>query len=138
MKFLARQLSGELPLNFNFVAVGAAIPGIGLASQFGDIPNPSLFKALATEDANFNFILVGRTSMLGRLVNGKAIPQPSTHHFAEAIHQRLAGVGAQVVHNQMDGVGGGMVRGDLQDKVGKLGRHYKMFGRSPPRKWKIL
>ena len=45
----------------------------------------------------------------------------SGHHFAEAIHQRLAGMGAQVVHDQMDGLGGGIVRGDLQDEFGKLG-----------------
>ena len=59
--------------------------------------------------------------MLRCVVNGKAIPQPSARHFAEAIHQLLAGMGAQVVHDQMDGVGGGIVRGDLQDEVGKLG-----------------
>ena len=97
------------------------MPGLGLASQCGDVPNPSLSKALATEDANLNLSLVEPTSMLRRVVNGKAIPQPSSRHFAEAIHQRLAGVGAQIIHVQMDGVGGGIVRGDLQDEAGKLG-----------------
>ena len=107
-------------MDLDFIAVGAAIPGLGLASQCGDIPNPSLSKALATEDANLNFSLVEPTSMFRRVVNGKTIPQPSSRRFAEAIHQRLAGMGAQVVHDQMDGVGGWIVRGDLQDKVGKL------------------
>jgi len=97
------------------------MPGLGLASQCGDIPNPSLSKALATEDANLNLSLVEPASMLRCVVNGKTIPQPSARHFTEAIHQRLAGMRAQVVHDQMDGVSGGIVRGDLQDEVGKLG-----------------
>jgi hypothetical protein len=65
-------------LDLEFVAVGTAMPGLGLASQCGDIPNPSLSKALATEDANLNFSLVEPTSMLRCVVNGKAIPQPPT------------------------------------------------------------
>jgi len=108
-------------LDLEFVAVDVAIPSLGLASQCGDIPGPSLSKALATEDANLNFSLVEPTSMLWRVVNGKTIPQPCSRRFAQPIHQRLAGMGAQVVHDQMDGVGGGIVRSDLQDEVGKLG-----------------
>jgi hypothetical protein len=69
-------------------------------------------------------------------VNGKAIPQPSGHHFAEAIHQRLAGMGAQVVHDQMDGLGGEIVRGDIQDEFGKLGgrSRWRHFGEMQPAK----
>jgi hypothetical protein len=93
-------------LDLDFVTVGAAIPILGLASQGGDIPSPWLSKALATEYANLDVSLVESTSMLWRVVNSKAIPQPSSRRFAEAIHQRLAGMGAQVVHDQMDGVGG--------------------------------
>jgi len=59
--------------------------------------------------------------MLWRVVNRKAIPQPSARLFTEPIYQRLAGVGAQVVHHQMDGFGGGIVLGDLQNEIGKLG-----------------
>ena len=114
-------LSGEPPPDCEFVVVGAAIPGSGLAAQCGDIPNPSSSQALTSEDANLNLSLVEPTSMLRCVVNGKAIPQPSAHLFAEAIHQRFAGMGAQVVHDQMDSVGGGIVLGDLQYKIGKLG-----------------
>ena len=60
--------------------------------------------------------------MGGRVVRRKAIPQPSAMLFPKAIRQRLAGVSAQVVHDQMDGIGGRIVGGELQDKVGKLGR----------------
>ena len=59
--------------------------------------------------------------MFGRVVNGKAFPQPSALRFAEAVHQRLAGVGAQIIHDQMDGVGGGIMFSDVQQKIGKLG-----------------
>jgi hypothetical protein len=57
-KFQARKLSGQLPLDFDLVAVSAAIPVLRLAAQRGDIPNPSSSKALTTEDANLNFSLV--------------------------------------------------------------------------------
>jgi hypothetical protein len=66
--------------------VGAAIPRLGLTSQGGDIPNPSLAKALPTEDANLNLSLIEPTSMLWRVMNGKAIPQPSARRSAEVIH----------------------------------------------------
>jgi len=45
-------------------AVGAAIPGFGLAAQCGDIPNPLSTQALTTEDANLNLSLVEPTPML--------------------------------------------------------------------------
>jgi hypothetical protein len=40
------------------VVVGAAIPGFGLASQRGDIPDPAFSEALAAEEADPDFGLV--------------------------------------------------------------------------------
>src|ERR1035437_6016208 len=39
-----------------------------------------------------------------RVVNGEPIPQRPTLFLAEAVRQRLLGVGTQVVHDQMDGL----------------------------------
>jgi hypothetical protein len=33
--------SGELPLDSDFVPIGAAIPSFGLAVQFGNVANPA-------------------------------------------------------------------------------------------------
>ena len=57
--------------------------------------------------------------MFGGVVNGKAFPQPSARRFAEAVHQRFAGVGAQIIQDQMDGVGGGIMLGDVEHEIGK-------------------
>lgn len=78
------------------MVVGAAIPGFGLASQRGDIRGPCVSVALAAEEADLDLGLVEPASMLWGVVNSKALPQPSAVLFAEAIHQRLAGVGAQL------------------------------------------
>lgn len=55
--------------------------------------------------------------MLRFVLNDKAIPQPTAHLFAETIHQRLSGMGAQVAYDQMDSDGSGMVLGNLQYKL---------------------
>jgi hypothetical protein len=54
-------------------------------------------------------------------VDSKPLPQPSPVLFAEALHQRLASMGAQVIHDQMNGVGSGIVLGDAAQKIGKFG-----------------
>ncbi len=116
------------------MAVGAAIPGFGLAAQCCDIRDSAFSEALAAEEANLNLGLVLPASMLGGVVDGKALPQPSAVRFAEAVHQRLAGMGAQVIHDQMNGVGSGIVLGDAQQKIGKLGRRAggRHFGEMDP------
>ena len=129
MQFPAGQFSGELPLNRDAVTICLVIPCLGLSAQRSDIPDPAISETLAAEEADLNLSLVQPTSMLGRVMHGEALPQPSASFFAESIHQRFAGVGAQVVYDQMDDVGGGVVLGDLQQKICKLrrragGRHF--------------
>ena len=75
-----------------------------------------LAQALAAEQADLNLSLIQPASMLGRVMHGKARPQPSARLLAESVHQCFAGVGAQVVQNQMDGIGAGVVLGNLQDE----------------------
>jgi hypothetical protein len=121
VQFEAYQLSCELPLDGDLVAVCAAIPGFGLAAQGEDIPDPAFSEALAAEETNLDLGLVEPTSMLWGVVDSKAFPQPAPVLFAESLHQRFAGMGAQVIHDQMNGVGSWIVLGDAQQKIGKLG-----------------
>src|ERR1035437_4935252 len=100
-------VSGELPLDSDAAAIGTAIPGFDLAVEGSDIPDPALSQALAAEEADLDLGLVQPASMLGRVMHGKARPEPSSRLLAESVHQSFAGVGAQVVQNQMDGIGTG-------------------------------
>ena len=104
------------------IAIGTPIPCFGLTAQVREVPDPAFSEALAAEQADLNLSLIQPTSMLGRVMHGKARPQPSARFLAESVHQCFAGVGAQVVQNQMDGIGTGVVLGNLQDEIGEFRR----------------
>ena len=103
-------------------AIRASIPSFGLTAQVHDVPDPAFAEALAAEKTDLDLRLVQPASMFGRVVDGKALPQPSARLFAKSVHQRFAGVRAQVVYDQMDGVSGGVVLGNLQDEIGEFRR----------------
>jgi len=114
--------SAELPFDGDPIAVCAPIPGVGLTAQLANVSKPAPSQALSAEETDLHLGLIQPTSMSGRVVHRKAIPQPSTHLLPKAIGQGLAGMGAQIVDDQMNGVCCRIVRGDLQDEVGKLRR----------------
>ena len=104
------------------IAIRTSIPRFGLTAQVHDFPDPAPSEALAAEQADLDLRLIQPASMLGRVMHGKARPEPSACFLAESVHQCFAGVGAQVVQNQMDGIGDGAVLGNLQDEIGKFWR----------------
>ena len=114
--------SGELPADSDVIAIRTSIPRFALTAQVHDVPDPALSQALAAEQADLDLSLIQPASMLGRVMHGKARPEPSSCLLAESVHQCFAGVGAQVVQNQMDGIGGGVVLGNFQDEIGKFWR----------------
>src|ERR1035438_8116687 len=79
-------------------------------------------QTLLGKEADLQFRLIQPTSVYRRVVNGEPIPQRPTLFLAEAVRQRLLGVGTQVVHDQMDGLRRGIAVGDGLDEVCKFQR----------------
>ena len=74
MKLAACLFSGELPLDFDSVAIGATVPRFRLAAQRGDVPNPASCQALAAEETDRYLGLIQPTSVFGRVMNGETFP----------------------------------------------------------------
>jgi hypothetical protein len=72
------------------------IAGFSLAAQRSDVPDPVSSQALTAEETILNLGLIEPTSMLGRVMDGEALPKPSARRIAETVHQRLAGVGVKL------------------------------------------
>src|SRR5271167_4961251 len=102
MHFPTRLFSGEFPLDCDAVAIVAPIPGFGVSAEGSNVPDPAFAEALAAEEADRNLRLIKPASMLGRVMNGEPLPEPSARRFAESVYQRFAGVGAQVVQNDRE------------------------------------
>ena len=81
--------SCELPLNGDPIAVCAPIPGFGLTAQLGNVCNPASSQALSAEKTDLYLGLIQPASMRGRVVYGKAIPQPSTNLAVQNLNRGL-------------------------------------------------
>jgi hypothetical protein len=66
--------SGKLPLDSDFVAIGAAVPCFGLAAECSDVPNSACPQALAAEETDLYLGLIQPTSVFGRVMNGETFP----------------------------------------------------------------
>src|ERR1022692_4638435 len=112
----------ECPIDRDAISVGSPVPGAGFRPENPDLAESALPQTLLGKEADLQFRLIQPTSVYRRVVNGEPIPQRPTLFLAEAVRQRLLGVGTQVVHDQMDGLRRGIAVGDGLDEVCKFQR----------------
>src|ERR1022692_2579550 len=115
-------LAIECPIDRAAISVGSPVPGAGFRAENPDLAESALPQTLLGKEADLQFRLIQPTSVYRRVVNGEPIPQRPTLFLAEAVRQRLLGVGTQVVHDQMDGLRRGIAVGDGLDEVCKFQR----------------
>src|ERR1039457_5310613 len=102
-ELLSGFLAIECPIDRDAISVGSPVPGAGFRPENPDLAESALPQTLLGKEADLQFRLIQPTSVYRRVVNGEPIPQRPTLFLAEAVRQRLLGVGTQVVHDQMDG-----------------------------------
>src|ERR1017187_7969980 len=101
-ELLSGFLAIECPIDRDAISVGSPVPGAGFRPENPDLAESALPQTLLGKEADLQFRLIQPTSVYRRVVNGEPIPQRPTLFLAEAVRQRLLGVGTQVVHDQMD------------------------------------
>jgi len=123
------------PLDGDSVAIGAAVPRSSFFPQGLSISNPPLAQALPGKQADGDLSLIQPTGVLGRVMYGEPIPQPSAFLLAKTFHQGFTGVGIQIIHHQVDGVGLGVAPGDAAQVLSKprRGTVVRDLGKMPPR-----
>src|ERR1022692_3210000 len=121
-KLLSGFLAIECPIDRDASSVGSPVPGAGFRPENPDLAESALPQTLLGKEADLQFRLIQPTSVYRRVVNGEPIPPRPTLFLAEAVRQRLLGVGTQVVHDQMDGLRRGIAVGDGLDEVCKFQR----------------
>src|ERR1035437_10291611 len=121
-ELLSGFLAIECPIDRDAISVGSPVPGAGFRPENPDLAESALPQTLLGKEADLQFRLIQPTSVYRRVVNGEPIPQRPTLFLAEAVRQRLLGVGTQVVHDQMDGLRRGIAVGDGLDEVCKFQR----------------
>src|ERR1039457_6057363 len=121
-ELLSGFLAIECPIDRDAISVGSPVPGAGCRPENPDLAESALPQTLLGKEADLQFRLIQPTSVYRRVVNGEPIPQRPTLFLAEAVRQRLLGVGTQVVHDQMDGLRRGIAVGDGLDEVCKFQR----------------
>src|ERR1039457_3030797 len=121
-ELLSGLLAIECPIDRDAISVGSPVPGAGFRPENPDLAESALPQTLLGKEADLQFRLIQPTSVYRRVVNGEPIPQRPTLFLAEAVRQRLLGVGTQVVHDQMDGLRRGIAVGDGLDEVCKFQR----------------
>src|ERR1017187_4217860 len=121
-ELLSGFLAIECPIDRDAISVGSPVPGAGFPPENPDLAESALPQTLLGKEADLQFRLIQPTSVYRRVVNGEPIPQRPTLFLAEAVRQRLLGVGTQVVHDQMDGLRRGIAVGDGLDEVCKFQR----------------
>src|ERR1017187_3813456 len=121
-ELLSGFLAIECPIDRDAISVGSPVPGAGFRPENPDLAESALPQTLLGKEADLQFRLIQPTSVYRRGVNGEPISQRPTLFLAEAVRQRLLGVGTQVVHDQMDGLRSGIAVGDGLDAVCKFQR----------------
>jgi len=82
-----RVATGEFPGYGDSIAIHSSVPGAAFRLQKLQTCNPPLSQTLTGEKAEFDFRLVEPTGVLGRVVNGEALPPCGTALRAEMIDQ---------------------------------------------------
>ena len=103
----------KLPVDLDAVAIHPSIPGSGFPAQRLQVGYSSGSQTLTGEDPDFDLRLIEPTSMGGRVVNGKPIPDLAAELGAVEVRQGLLVVDVQVIHHQMDGLGLRICKGQL-------------------------
>src|SRR5882724_5253811 len=76
---------------------------------------------LPGEDADFDFRLIEPASVLGCVVNGKAVPDLAAHLGAESVLEGFAAMDIEIVHDEVDGLS----RRVCQRQVADYSRKFK-------------
>ena len=95
--------SVEGPVDFDSIAVHAAVPGATLTPQSFQIGDPPGAEALAGEQTNFDFRLIEPASVRGRVMHREAIPDLTAELYPIEICEGVAAVDIQVIHHQVNG-----------------------------------
>ena len=112
------------------MAVQPTAPGLRFSAQRNAIADAMAAQALLRKQTDRELGLVEPTAVLGGVVHGKPIPQPSPGLLATAFPHRLARVRTQIVQHQMDDVRLPIADGDLRPQQGGLPRSWTLASAS--------
>ena len=87
MEFLPRQFAGKVPFDSGAVAVDAALPSLNFSAQCRQGSDSAPSQALPTEQTHFDLRLIEPTAVLGRVMNGEALPQQAAQLFSVALRE---------------------------------------------------
>src|ERR1700675_4363448 len=94
-----RLLASELPIDFDAVPVGPAVPGSRFPLQDGQTRDSASSQALSREQADLDLSLVKPASVRRSVVYRKAVPKVAAFLLTEVVGERLAAMNVQVVHD---------------------------------------
>ena len=102
--------------------IGLVVPGAGLPSQDAQGGNSALAQALPGKQADLDFGLIQPTPVLGRVMDGQAVPDRTASFLSEIVGERLPAMNIQVIHHQVNRSRLRIAVHDRLQRLGKLGR----------------
>ncbi len=82
--------------------IDLAVPGAGLPSQDAQGGNSALAQAWPGKQADLDFRLVQPAPLLGRVMDGKAVPEGAASFLSEIVGEGFPAMDVQVIHHHVN------------------------------------
>ena len=104
------------------MAIDLAVPGARLLSQDAQGGNSALAQALPGKQADLDFRLIQPTPVLGRVMDGKAVPDRPASFLSEIVGEGFPAMDVQVIHHHVNRSRPGIAAHHRLQRLGKFWR----------------